>query len=530
MSRTKEFIKNAACLAAVSIVLRAVSVSFNAYLSSRIGAEGMGLFSLVMSVYGFAVCVACSGINLAAMRLCAKVMSSANAENIDRQLQKTMRSCAVYSLFFGLIAGGAVFLGADVIGRYLLSDARTVPSLRALGISLPAISLSSALAGYFTGVRSVNKNAAVMISEQMAKILLITSGLVLLLPRGLTWACFAVVLGSSLSEGMSLLISYVLYRIDLRRIRRTESGDREGKRAFSSNVKNLARTIPLPGKLREVCSIALPVAIGSYLRQGLVTLEHIAIPWGLRRFGKSSSDALSSYGIMHSMAMPVVMFPYAVISAFTSLLIPEMTAFAERGEYERAQNAARRVIGTTVFFAVGACGVFMTFWYELGTSIYDSAEAGRMIRALAPVLPMMFLDTTVDAMLKGLGEQVYCMKVNTVDAVTSLVLVLLLVPRIGIWGYVAVIYVSEAINAAMSISRLCSVTGIGMDFRRFIATPVVSLAFAGMAYPVAAHVMLALWGITHGSAGIALYALIYCIPMGVSILARRFHKKPQLIG
>lgn len=528
MSRTKEFIKNAACLASVSIVLRAVSVSFNAYISSRIGAEGMGLFSLVMSVYGFAVCVACSGINLAAMRLCAKVTSSANAENIDRRLRKTMRSCTVYSLFFGFAAGSAVFLFADVIGRYLLSDVRTIPSLRALGISLPAISLSSALAGYFTGVRSVNKNAAVMISEQMTKILLITCGLVLLLPKGLTWACFAVVLGSSLAEGLSLLISYVLYRIDLRRIRRT--GADSGSTAFSSNAKRAFVSDKRSGKLREVCEIALPVAIGSYLRQGLVTLEHIAIPWGLRRFGSSSADALSSYGIMNSMAMPVVMFPYAVISAFTSLLIPEMTAFSERGEYERAQNAARRVIGTTVFFAVGACGVFMTFWYELGTSIYDSAEAGRMIRALAPVLPMMFLDTTVDAMLKGLGEQVYCMKVNTVDAVTSLILVLILVPRIGIWGYVAVIYVSEAINAAMSISRLCSVTGIGMDFRRFIAMPVVSLAFAGMAYPVAAHVMLALWGITPGSAGIALYALIYCIPMGVSILARRFHRKPQLIG
>ena len=149
-------------------------------------------------------------------------------------------------------------------------------------------------------------------------------------------------------------------------------------------------------------------------------LEHAAVPWGLRRFGKSSSDALSSYGILHSMALPVVMFPYAVIGAFTSLLVPEMTSFAERGESGRALSAARRVISTTVFFGIGAAGIFMTFWYELGMSVYSSAEAGRMIRLLAPVLPMMFLDTTVDAMLKGLGEQVYCVKVNIADAVTSL--------------------------------------------------------------------------------------------------------------
>ena len=256
-------------------------------------------------------------------------------------------------------------------------------------------------------------------------------------------------------------------------------------------------------------------------------LEHAAVPWGLRRFGKSSSDALSSYGILHSMALPVVMFPYAVIGAFTSLLVPEMTSFAERGESGCALSAARRVISTTVFFGIGAAGIFMTFWYELGMSVYSSAEAGRMIRLLAPVLPMMFLDTTVDAMLKGLGEQVYCVKVNIADAVTSLFLVLFLVPRAGIFGYIAVIYVSEAVNASLSVSKLCRVVGLGMDLTRFIALPLISLGSAFSFYGLFSEYIFMFFGFSDGSLGIIVYFIIYCLAGAILTKLLKHAKKSQ---
>ena len=545
MNGIKRFVVSASYLACVSILLRAVSVSFNAYVSTKVGAEGMGLFSLVMSVYSFAVTLACSGINLASTRLTAKILSSANAENIRSESRKLMRSCAAYSLFFGTAAGAALFFGSGIIGEKLLCDARTVPSLKALALSLPAISLSTALCGYFTGARRVSRNAAVMIAEQANKILLITAMLVLFAPRGLQWACFAVVAGGSVSEGFSLAFSYLFYRADMRRLKR-------GRNIFSANAKNgfedtseiknpaerdnvsrasdkavrhkLFSRFPVFG---EICDIAIPVALGAYIRQGLVMLEHAAVPWGLRRFGKSSSDALSSYGILHSMALPVVMFPYAVIGAFTSLLVPEMTSFAERGESGRALSAARRVISTTVFFGIGAAGIFMTFWYELGLSVYSSAEAGRMIRLLAPVLPMMFLDTTVDAMLKGLGEQVYCVKVNIADAVTSLFLVLFLVPRAGIFGYIAVIYVSEAVNASLSVSKLCRVVGLGMDLTRFIALPLISLGSAFAFYGLFSEYIFMFFGFSDGSFGIIVYFIIYCLTGAILTKLLKHAKKSQ---
>lgn len=66
MKKSKKFLYDGLLLTATALIMRTVGVVFNAYVSERIGESGMGLFTLVMSVYTFAVTFATSGINLAA--------------------------------------------------------------------------------------------------------------------------------------------------------------------------------------------------------------------------------------------------------------------------------------------------------------------------------------------------------------------------------------------------------------------------------------------------------------------------------
>ena len=62
--------------------------------------------------------------------------------------------------------------------------------------------------------------------------------------------------------------------------------------------------------------------------------------------------------------------------------------------------------------------------------------------------------TASDAILKGLGQQVFCLKINIADSCVRLVLIWFLVPRMGIFGYIAVMYISELINLTLSAGRL----------------------------------------------------------------------------
>ena len=80
------------------------------------------------------------------------------------------------------------------------------------------------------------------------------------------------------------------------------------------------------------------------------------------------------------------------------------------------------------------------------------------IRLLAPLIPIMYVDSSVDAFLKGMGEQVYSMNVNIIDAATSVLMVWLLLPSMGLWGYVLAIYVTETLNTTLSLVRMLKIS------------------------------------------------------------------------
>ena len=454
--RLRRFLWNASLLAVVQMLMRLMAVSFNAFVSRKIGAEAMGLFTLVMSVYGLSVTFAASGVNLAAVRLTAAAMADTDP---PKRIRGVIRGCILYSLLFGISASLILFAASDFVGMRLLCDARTIPSLRALAISLPAISLSSALAGYFTGVRRIYKNAVVSVTEQLIKISLTTVLLLLFVPAGIEYACLAVVGGSAIAEGFSLCTAALLYFAERR------------------GGQNRAR-IPIIGAFRDVFRCAFPTAVGSYARQGLLTAEHLAIPWGLRRSGIAGEAALASYGVLHGMVYPIIFFPSAILGAFSSLLVPEFAECAERGDGERIRRMAEKVMRTSLMFSIGTAGIFIAFSYEIGQGIYPGTDAYAHLAMIAPLIPVMYLDSAVDAMLKGLGEQMHSMKINIADSLLCLVLVLLLLPKWGLAGYFAVQYICELLNATLSISRLLTVTKMRPRVTVWVILPLCGIIFA----------------------------------------------------
>lgn len=60
LRKAKLFVINGIILTATSFIIRTVGMSFNVYVSNKVGAECTGLFQLILSVYLFAITVATS--------------------------------------------------------------------------------------------------------------------------------------------------------------------------------------------------------------------------------------------------------------------------------------------------------------------------------------------------------------------------------------------------------------------------------------------------------------------------------------
>ena len=493
MKNIRKFLFNALILCGVSLIMRTVSVSFNVYVSNAAGAEAMGLYSLLSSVYGFAITFATSGINITTVRMVAGALGRGNPARARECLSK----CALYSLFFSGLATVFLFFGADFIGRVLLSDVRTVRSLRLLSFTLIPISLASVFSGYFTAVRRVWKNAVIQMAEQAVRIFSVCFLLSLLLPRGVEFACMALALGGAIAECGSCLISLIAFLHDKRR-----------NLGGGTHCENGGAVT------KEMLSTALPIAFSAYARSGLISIEHMLIPIGLCKSGSSRQKSLAAYGTLHSMVLPIVLFPSALIGSFSGLLVPELTECSARGNSRQVRYICERVTQLSLLFSIGTAGVMICFSGELGSVIYPNADTSLYIKLLAPLIPIMYIDTTVDSMLKGLGEQFYCMAVNILDSLLSVILVWLVLPRMGIEGYIVTIYITELVNATFSITRLITKSGMIPKLLKWVGKPLLCIVgatcMAHMLFTTVNLEMLPDWLCltVHITATVILYALL----------------------
>ena len=472
LKRLKRFFLNAMLLGATTIFMRSIAVIFNAYISGKIGAEGMGLYSLITSVYGFAVTLATSGVSLAVVRLVSEELESPEKSKVIT----AMRKCVGYALCFGISSFAILFFGARFISVHILQDSRTYLSLRVFSVALPFIALSNVFAGYFNAVRRVYKSASASIAEQFVKITLTVTLLRTLLPKGIEYGALSLVLGTAIAEALSFFYLLIFYILDKKK-----------------HIK--AKKAAWDPKMRErMLQISLPIALSSYLRSGLVTIQHILIPIGLRKHGADYSTALASYGTIHGMVFPLILFPSAVCATFAGLIVPELSELAVKyGTVRKNRHICyivRRALSLATIFGIGIAGLLICFAEPLGILVYNSAEAAKYIRIFAPLVPVMYLDTTVDGMLKGLGQQLHSMFYNIIDASLSVFLVWLLMPKIGLYGYVICVFVTELINLAFSLTRLLTVTEARLPIPKAILCPIICIAGATALSMIVLHLCL----------------------------------------
>ncbi len=456
--RTRRFFLNFLSLTATALIIRGVGVAFNIYVSNTAGAEAMGLYSLMGGIYAFAVTLGCAGINLGTTRAVSDAMGIGDKGLAHRTAKKAI-ICSFVSSFAATVL---LFSLSSVIGENVLGDARVIRSLKILALSLVPVSICSCLSGYFTAVKRVRASSLIQIIAQGIKIILTIIFLTKFVQRGAEYACIALVLGAVLSEFFSLLAVFILYKYD-------------SKKNLNFPTLSKGAEIKITKKL---LSITIPVTISACVRSGLTTIQHILIPKGLKASGKSWSAALASYGILHSMVMPLILFPSAFITSFSGLLIPEVTECRVQNDSDRLKRISYRILTLALIFSIGTSGIMIFFSYGLGTTVYNSEEAARYIKLMAPLIPIMYIDSSVDAILKGMGHEVYSMNVNIADAFTACIFALLLIPKMGLMGYVISIYATEMLNTFLSLWKMVSVTKMKFKIFHQIFMPVVCILCA----------------------------------------------------
>ena len=422
--------RSAILLTVVNLLLRFAGTSFQVFLSSRIGAAGIGLLQLTMSVGSMAMVAGMGGIRTAAMYLCAGELGRKKPENVTWVLS----GCFVYSVLFSGTVALFLYRIAPWIAENWIGDLQVVPSLQLFAAFLPCVCLCGVMTGYFTAAKRIGTLAAVEVAEQLCSMVITMAALTLWAGSDSSRACLCVILGSSL--GAILTLSCLVF---LRIREKREAG-------------------PRISVSRDICRTALPLAVADDLRTGIVTVENLMVPKRLA-LNATVENPLAAFGTLSGMVFPVLMFPACILFGLAELLIPELARCQASGSRKRISYLMRRSLKVTMLYGVLFAGVLFLLSEALCMRLYKSAEAGRMLKLYALLIPMLYCDTTVDAMIKGLGQQTVSVRYNIFTNILDVVFLYLLLPKYGMDGYFFSFFITHAINFALSLRRLLKITG-----------------------------------------------------------------------
>ena len=399
--------------------MKSIGMVFNLYVSNKIGSEAVGVFSLVMSIYIFAITFATSGLNLA----CTCIVSEQFAKKNYFDGLKAVKTCLIFSIILGLGSSLLVFIFSDVISQNWLKSMVSNKSLYLICMVLPFISISSVINGYFSAVRKGYKSAFCQVFELLVKIIVSILLLNFYSNKNVEIICICLILADVISEIASCCLLLILYKIDKLKI---------SKRAVTNMTFK-----------RKILKITLPVSITSYLRSGLSTLKQFIIPSRLVLFGLPYTLALSEYGKINGMTMAVLMFPNVFITSFSSLLIPEFSSLMANQYKKRILDICKKVFFATFLFSICISIIFFFFANEISLMIFHNLECAKYIKILSPLILFMYPDNIIDSILKGLNKQFGVMICNILDLILTICILYFLLPTFGLVGYLIAIIISE---------------------------------------------------------------------------------------
>lgn len=444
------FIKNALVLTATSLLLRLLGVVFRIWLSARIGSEGIGLYQIIFSFYMLAATFATSGIYTAVTRLVADEMCVGSAPSVKKIMRRSFSVIALLALISLLL----VFFGAEFVATYIISDPRATLAVKTLSFSLLFMGISSCIKGYFLARRKSVPPSLSQIIEQIVRILSVLLLVKHFAAISIEFACAAVLAGDVIAEFSSCLYLYIYYRRDTRRLA-TLSG----------------RASPDFSITKKLAHISLPITGGKYINSILRIIESSLVPQRLMLAGISRADALSFFGMIKGMALPILFFPSSLLNSLSTLLIPEISEATAKGYSGTVRRMVEKILVITALFGFIFAAVFFFCGDGLGEIIYRDRSVGALIKTLAPLVPFMYLDSISDGILKGLDQQATTFRNSVSDSAVRIVLIFFLLPIYRESAFIWIMYLSNAYTCILNLVRLLRVSGAKIKIFRRILLP-----------------------------------------------------------
>ncbi|MCR4436105.1 MAG: stage V sporulation protein B [Clostridiales bacterium] len=457
--KVDKFYRDSLILTISNLVTGIIGFVFSIILSKQLGPEGLGLYGLIMPVYGLLLCLTSDGLITAVSRISAVYESGKDFRNLNR----TFTTISAFILMWSLAVAFLVYINSSNIGSYIIRDSRTSDALKVICPALIFVPLSAILKGYFYGVGRFKTAAVIDIVEKIFRIAVFVGTIRLLslhdIKSTVTSAYFALTIG----ELTSFLLLFTVNRM----VRR---------KAVSLKYKSQNRL----QLLFNVLVISLPLCLNGFISSILSTASTLLLPRRLVFAGLQYDSALSLIGKFSGMAMNITFLPIIIVGSMMTVLIPDLSLSLSRKDAWAAESRVYQVLKISYLVGISTLIVSLTVPDLLGMLFYGRDDLGGFIKFAAVCCFFNYAASPSFGILNGLGKQNINLRNSLVVSVLGLVLIYLLagIPDLNIYGYGITLIITSLTALAINIREIKKVC----DFRLPLSEVITYAVVGGISY------------------------------------------------
>ncbi len=498
----RTFLYRASVLALSNLGLQLLGFLYRIALSHLTGAEGLGVYRLVLSVYMVIYSACLSGITLACSRLSAAKLAEGHPEQLRALLHIAV---GIFSIVFALCAA-LVAPFHEFIAHTLLGDGRTADALPIMLFCLLLTGFENIIKSLFMGIGRVQYAAISEVCEQILRLVIVVT--LLSLYGGADYGRIAalILLGMTLSEIFSVTFLSFLYRKHIRPL-----GNGHPVRADSQLLHN-------------TLDIALPLSFAAVISNIIGSANAVILPRRLVVAGYTESEAIGALGVISGMSGPLILLPIALIGALTAVLVPHISDAQSRGNPARVQALAQKALTAAGLIGVPATAALVPLAPSLARLFFSQALSLPYMMLLGIDAVLTYYQIVAACILNGVGEQRRAVIGAILGESAQLFLTWRLASNaaLGIYGYILAMIFSALLVCVLHLYNIHVCIGLQFRFLRIFGIPLLCgttvYFWVRVFYSFFLGVFGAQWCATLWAAGTALALYLALLRMlGISV-------------
>ena len=429
-------VRGTVILTLTGLLSRMIGFFYRIFISKAFGEEGMGIFLLTSPVMALAFSLCCAGVQTSVSKF---VASEPSTKDYKYSLKILLSSFCI-TLSLSALFSFTVYSNAALIADSILLESRTASMLRILALSFPFSAVHCCVNGYYYGIKNAKVPAILQLTEQTFRVASVYLIYTYCLSNHQSPTINLVVVGVVIGEISSMTLSLLF--IGGRFYRLTPmlfSTSTTLQHHFGSTT------------VKKLFVMAAPLSMNRIVVNLLQSVEAVYIPNRLMAYGMTNAQALSTYGVLTGMALSLILFPSTLTNSVSVLLLPVVSEAEETNNLKKISYAIRQSITWCSVLGIFFTIIFLIFGRLAGRLLFNSTLAGEYIVGLCFICPFLYITTTLGSILHGLGKTIHTFLINIGALSIRIAFIFLLIPRIGINGYIIGLLISELFSTICCI-------------------------------------------------------------------------------